>query len=472
MSTTAPSVPAPVDPATEVHLQGVFAPVTEEHDATDLPVEGELPAGLSGAYLRNGQNTAFPPLGSYTYPLDGDGMIHGLWISDGTVRYRNRFVRTPHLEAELAAGHALWAGLRTLYLPGPDVVPAALANGYKALPNINVVRHAGQLLALAEGDAPYVMTDDLATGGTQDFGGAIAGMTAHPKVDPLTGEMVVFRYDISEPYLSWGVVDAQSTATRPLTPIDLDGPYMIHDFAITASSVVLFVGPLLFDFDGLFAGGDLLAWKPERGMRIAVVDRATGAVRWIHTDAFWVWHFANAFDRTGPDGAHEIVVDYTSWNHPGNVTSDGGPLAGAITRATLDPAKGTFRTEVLSDEITDFARIDDRLTGQPYRHFVVTGVTEPHPDGQHNRIVRVDTHTGDLTTWDGGTSDFAEVCFVPEPGGALEEGYYVTYRTDRVTLESDFVVFAADDVAAGPIARVPLPHRVPAGLHGNWFPTR
>ena len=55
-------------------------------------------------------------------------------------------------------------------------------------------------------------------------------------------------------------------------------------------------------------------------------------------------------------------------------------------------------------------------------------------------------------------------------GGAPEEGYYVTFRTDRETLRSDWVVLDASDIAAGPIARVELPFRVPAGLHGNWFP--
>ena len=86
MTTTTPappSVPAPVDPATEPFLQGVFAPTRAEHDDVGLAIEGELPAGLTGAYLRNGMNAIFPPLGSYTYPIDGDGMVHGLWI-DGT----------------------------------------------------------------------------------------------------------------------------------------------------------------------------------------------------------------------------------------------------------------------------------------------------------------------------------------------------------------------------------------------------
>ncbi len=469
MTTTV--IPAPVDPAAEPFLGGVFAPTRAEHDDVGLAIEGELPAGLTGAYLRNGQNAIFPPLGSYTYPIDGDGMVHGLWIDgDGTARYRNRIVQTPQLQAESAAGHALWAGIETLYLPGPEVVPAALADDYKALPNINIVRHGGRLLALGEGDAPVELTPGLDTVGAWDFGGGMPGMCAHPKIDPVTGEMVVFRYDIVAPFLTWGVVAADGSVATPLQPIELDAPAMVHDFAITKSSIVLFIGPLIFDFDAMFAGGGLLAWQPERGMRIAVIDRETGSVRWIRTEAFWVWHFANAFDRIGPSGAAEIVVDYTDWSRPGLLTADTDPLTGSICRAVLDPAAGTIRVDRFSDLVTDFARTDDRLTGREHRCFVVTGSTPSHTGGQHNLVVRVDTQTGALDTWDGGTSDFAELCFVPTPGGGPEEGCYVTFRTDRETLQSDFVAFAADDIAGGPIARIELPHRVPAGLHGNWFP--
>ncbi|WP_409558302.1 carotenoid oxygenase family protein [Achromobacter animicus] len=30
----------------------------------------------------------------------------------------------------------------------------------------------------------------------------------------------------------------------------------------------------------------------------------------------------------------------------------------------------------------------------------------------------------------------------------------------------------ARDLATGPVARVRLPRRVPAGLHGSWMPSR
>src|SRR5919112_6511989 len=79
----APPVPLPIDVTTVAHLQGPFAPVIEETDAADLPIEGELPRELDGVYLRNGPNPRFTPLGSYVYPLDGDGMVHGMWLSEG-----------------------------------------------------------------------------------------------------------------------------------------------------------------------------------------------------------------------------------------------------------------------------------------------------------------------------------------------------------------------------------------------------
>ena len=49
----------PDTPDTRRFLEGSFAPVDEEITVFDLPVTGQLPAGLSGRYLRNGPN----PLG-------------------------------------------------------------------------------------------------------------------------------------------------------------------------------------------------------------------------------------------------------------------------------------------------------------------------------------------------------------------------------------------------------------------------
>ena len=200
------TIPVPVDPAATPALCGVFEPIEDERDAVDLVVEGDLPSDFRGAYLRNGPNPLFPPLGSYTYPIDGDGMVHGLWFDGPRVRYRNRTVWTPHLRYEVERRKAVWAGLMTPYLPGSDEAPEGLANTYKPLADINVIVHAGRLLALCEVDPPVQLTAGLDTVGPYTFGGAIGGMCAHPRIDAKTGEMVIFRYNLEEPYLMWASV--------------------------------------------------------------------------------------------------------------------------------------------------------------------------------------------------------------------------------------------------------------------------
>ena len=100
-----------VDPAASPNLSGRFAPVDRETDPDDLLVEGTLPADIDGVFMRNGPNPKFPPLGSYSYPLEGDGMIHAVWIGEGRARYRNRWVWTNGLRAEERAGRALYGGI-------------------------------------------------------------------------------------------------------------------------------------------------------------------------------------------------------------------------------------------------------------------------------------------------------------------------------------------------------------------------
>jgi carotenoid cleavage dioxygenase-like enzyme len=227
----------PTDSASHPALSGVLAPVDDELSMMDLQVVGRIPDDLRGVYLRNGPNPKFPPLGSYTYPLDGDGMIHGVWLAEGKARYRNRYVLTKGLAAEMKAGRALWGG----GVMTPAAPPAALAGpdpdpgGDKVLPDINIVRHAHMFLALGEGVAPYEVTPELVTVGRYEFGGALPlGMCAHPKIDPATGEMIVFRYGLEAPYLYWAVIGADGTVTHPPDVIaEVDRGYMIHDFSIT-----------------------------------------------------------------------------------------------------------------------------------------------------------------------------------------------------------------------------------------------
>ena len=65
-----------------------------------------------------------------------------------------------------------------------------------------------------------------------------------------------------------------------------------------------------------------------------------------------------------------------------------------------------------------------------------------------------------------------EPYYVPASDDADEgEGWVMTYLWDRTTDRSSLGIFDAQDVAAGPIAEVQLPVRVPFGFHGTWVPS-
>jgi carotenoid cleavage dioxygenase-like enzyme len=475
----------PVDPSTIPQLSGRFEPISTEIEADDLSVEGSLPPDLAGVYFRNGPDPRFTPLGSYTYPLEGDGMIHGLWIEHGRARYANRWIHTRGMGAEEQAGRALYGGLMTpafvdVDLLGPNPDPGW---PFRLDPFISVIRHAGRYLALGEGTPPYEVTANLETVGLFDFAGGLpAGLCAHPKIDPISGEMIVFRYDVEAPFLTWAIIGPDGIVTRPPTAVEgVDSGFMIHDFAITEHYLVLTIGPAVLDLDAMLTGGAVLQWQPDLGTRIAVIPR-DGSTKpvWIHTDAFWAWHFANAYEPKSPSTAGQpvddgrIVLDFPWWSSLG-LGLGGGTEAidGAMTRATLDPGRGGLTLEHLDHAATEFPRIDDRLTGRPHRFLTVTSASGRGGlvRGEHDRLVRYDMTAGTSVGFDC-DAVIGEVVFAPRQGGSDElDGYYLTFASSLGTDRQAWVyVWDASQFPSAPRAKVRIPQRVPNGLHGNWLP--
>ncbi len=470
--------PAPPAVTDNPHLEGVFAPVHAEVDIPALEVIGQLPDALDGAYVRNGPNPRFSPVGTYVYPLDGDGMVHRVAIRDGNARYTNCFVRTPALRAEEAAGRALWAGITDAYRPDEDCVGPALAGTARELPDINVVRHGGKLLALAESNRPFRLDRNLGTLGAETFEGSQpAGITAHPKIDPRTGQMVVFCYRLQPPYLTWATIGPDGHGSRPVPIEGVGRPVMIHDMALTEHYVVLVLAPLFFDPHAARAGGSLLSWEPETGSRIALVPRDGGPVRWCEDSAFWVWHTAGAYELDDTAAGHPIVLDYVQWDAPSGLVPDAAPGYGRLARAIIDPTAATLTRQVLADERVEFPRIDDRCLTGHHRVIATAGDSgrrhhrdaPPAPDA----LFWFDPDAGTAESWTGGGFVVGEPAYAPDPDATgSETGWWLTFATEPATGESWLLVIPAADPASGPQARVRMPVRVPLGLHGNWLPTR
>src|SRR5688572_9170953 len=201
------------------YLSGNFAPVRSEDDFA-LEVTGEIPAGLRGALFRIGPNPQFDPRDANHHWFSGDGMVHGFYVEDGKVTYRNRYVRTPKWQLENEAGRALFGSFGNPMTTDPSVLGQD-----SGVANTNVLWHAGRLLALEEGHAPFEMDARTldSVGYVQAYGGRV---TAHPKVDPTTGEMVWFGYGVGEAPLSagmsYGVTSADGAVVRR---DDFQAPY-------------------------------------------------------------------------------------------------------------------------------------------------------------------------------------------------------------------------------------------------------
>jgi len=219
-------------------LRGNYGPLLLEGEAFDLPVEGELPRELHGTLFRNGPNPQFAPRGRHHW-FDGDGMIHAFRLRDGRASYRNRWVRTSRFARERAAGEALFGGVADVAAGDPRVAGAT-----PNAANTNIVWHAGRLLALWEGGPPHALDPvTLETLGPHDFAGQLTGpMTAHPKLDPETGEMCFFGYGFEPPFLRYHVADAQGRLVRSL---EIDAPWasMMHDFVVTKRHVIFPIFP-------------------------------------------------------------------------------------------------------------------------------------------------------------------------------------------------------------------------------------
>jgi carotenoid cleavage dioxygenase len=442
------------------YLEGNFAPVLEERtDDHDLEVTGVVPPDLEGRLLRNGPN----PVATPTDPADyhwftGDGMIHAIGLAGGRATgYRNRWVRTRRLATKVAT-----------------VTPNGPTEPVDGPANTHVIRHAGTTLALAESGFPHAVSPDLDRARVHDFDGALSSpMTAHPKVDPDSGELVFFGVDVfGPPFLRYHVVDA---AGRLTTTEDIEVPRaaMIHDFGVTATRVVFMDQPVVFDLALAGQGrGMPFHWAPEAGSRVGVLPRdgRSGDIRWVTMDPSYVFHVVNAFDDGDRTVLDVIRYDSVFDTAPGEAWAHTAP---SLHRWTVDPVADRVAEERLDDTPVEFPRIDPAVAGRPHRYaYVVRGGNDPgHPT--YEGLVKYDLVRDESVRFDPGPGRApGEAVFVRAADGAGEdEGWVLSVVFDAARGASDLVILDATSFAGPPVATVHLPARVPFGFHGSWVPS-
>jgi carotenoid cleavage dioxygenase len=452
-------------------LEANYAPVHDELFVENLSIQGEMPKDLNGIYMRNGPNPQFTPI-SYTYPFDGDGMIHAVYISEGKASYRNRFIETRELLKERRAGKALYGGvLNPIALEpkwqDPEDGPVAFKNGAF----IHVIQHGERYLAMSESVPAYEITSQLKTLGHWKPQGVSNNfdICAHMRLDPKTGELWLINYDlVTQPYLTIYQLAANGVLLKKFG-IDKLHPTVIHDFVLTQNYVIIFDCPLIFDMNKITQGGAALCWQPELGVRIGIMPRSGGEMHWITTEPFFNFHFANAFEHDD-----KIIVDYVRreefkllLNNENNPSKF--PM---LFRTSIHLPTGTVQHTQLDDRCVEFPRIrEDYITQQQQYIYLPTKSESANNSSVWNKLIKYDVKNNTSIIHDfGQQAGIDEAVFVPAKNSKSEDdGYVLLFVYNNETSQSEFCILDANNFTAEPLARIKMPRRVPHGLHGSWM---
>ena len=468
-----------------VHFKGLNRPTHIEGSAHDLRVEGEIPREIDGAFFRAVPDPAFPPMRDDDVILSADGAINCIRFDRGRVSTGVRYVQTERFLAEKTAGRGLFGRYRNPYTHDP------LAAGVDpTVANTTPVWHAGRLFMTKEDGRPYrIDPQTLRTIGKWDFGGQLRSLTvtAHPKIDPETGEMFFFGYEanaLASPTIAYCIAAPDGSLASEQW---FDAPYcsFMHDMALTESHAIFTVFPTIADLEGMQAGGPHWIHRQHRESWIGIMPRygCVDEMQWFRgPTGVHAYHVMNAFD----DGRRvHLDMCLANTNLIPFVTEDSGvnvPLDGGLTRWTMDldaPEAGIAEWRI--GPFGEMPRIADADLGRPYRRgwylTIDPALGKPLHSGPagvaFNCLIRVSLPEGGLESFSIGPGRaINEPVHVPSDDPS-HGGWLVAMIDTEVAPETytqEIWIIAADDIAAGPVARVHMPFALHEQVHGTWVP--
>ncbi|MEV6560336.1 carotenoid oxygenase family protein [Nocardia sp. NPDC051756] len=458
--------------------QRIYEPLLDERDYRVAQIDGTLPKELTGTLYRIGPGRHQVGRTLLHSIFDGDGMVSRFVLDGTSVHYRNRYVRTRHFEHGQRSDRIRYRGVGTQISGGPVAnigrLPANVAN-------TNIVNYDGGLLALWELGNPHrIAPDTLDTLGPFDFDGKLGflgAFSAHPKWDPVTGEMYNFGLDLlPTPRIRTYKVDRAGTLHRLATVPMLDLAWN-HDFALTQRYLVFALDPLIPDIPKVALAThsfiDSLQFKKSKGTRFLLVPKAGGKPRIVEHEALLHFHLTNAYDD-GNDVVVELVRFDTRWNEVRRLTNavnPGSPESPQFPESRLMQYRITQGGTVIERELTDrsveFPQYDWRRSTRRHRYSYLSGKSAGAT--VYDSIIKLDHRTGTETSCDFTAGSVGEPLFVPRtPDAAEDDGWLLALNHDLAEHRSQLVVLDARDLERGPLATAWLEHHIPWGFHGTF----
>jgi len=468
---------------------GFFSPQRFEAEIFDCEVEGEIPRDLNGAFVRVGGEWFYPPTALDDSPFSADGYISSFRIHDGIVDFRGRWVKTPRLLNNLAARKQLYGAYRNPFTHDESV--RDIERPYLGtVMNTSPLAFGGKLYALKEDAHPYeIDPNTLETLGPWDFDGQFKAQTfsAHPKIDPVSGDMVCYGYEATGLCTDDLWIYTIAPNGRVKSEVRVKVPYVstLHDMVLTQKYFIFPIYGYVTSMERLRAGRLHWAWDKSMPTYWMFVRRdGDGSdARLFRGPASVVMHTINAFD----DGDRVIVdAPYSDGNpFPFFPQIDDSPwdpvLARAIMRRLtfdMSSAADTYDIQVLDPQpVVDLARIDDRYISLPYR-YIYSSMSDPsqpfdsYRAGNNratNTYFRYDLQNGEWRKYYvGDVHSLQEVSFIPRSANAPEgDGYLIGTASNYADMRTELVI--VDAVQMQELARVFLPFRNTPQVHARWY---
>ncbi len=462
-------------------FSGHNAPSRIECDIFDLVVEGDIPKDINGVWYRSIPDPQYPPRHGNDVFVSGDGMISAFVFEDGHVDYKMRYIMTERLKRDRAARRSLFGHYRNPFTDDPSV-----AGVNRGVANTTPIFHGGRLLALKEDSrAMEIDPHTLETLGEFDYDGKLQSqtMTAHPRLDPETGELFFFGYEASGLTTTDVAYCIADKAGKLISEQWFKVPYcaLMHDFVVTKEHAIFPVMPTISDLERMKQGGAHWAWDPSKPSWLGVMPRKgnVSELRWFEGPPCFSYHMMNAFTE-----GSQIHVDLcvTDMNMFPFIMEAGGfpfnPMAanGRLARWTVDLASNSKTwTETPLGPDGDMPRVADKDMLKDYAvgyyaHFnpqfgppIVSG-----PVGAgFNSLSRIEIKTGALKTFFIPGTTLQEPVHIASSSGG-HEGYLAVVCDDHETDLAKVLILEAEHPDAGPIATIHLPMRLRCAVHGNW----
>jgi all-trans-8'-apo-beta-carotenal 15,15'-oxygenase len=449
-------------------------------------IEGSIPSWLRGSYYINGP-ARFERAGqTYNHWLDGDGMVASLRFMDDGVRFTNRFVRTPKLEAEEAAGKFLYRAFGTAF-PG-DLLRRKLM--LEPPNNVSVYTFGGKLLAFAEQALPFELDPlTLETRGEYDFNGSLSAVSpfaAHAKIDPASGNLLNFgiSFSVTQPMLNVYEFAPSGDLLRRRRHA-LDAQHGMHDFGFTPNYTVFHISPLIMDFQRFWGEGisvmESLKWEPERGARLLIAPREskTEAAFSVPVNTAFCLHLINCFEKDG-----SVIVDILEMDRV--IFYDYQPVPDLFqtappcrpVRYVIDLATQTLKERIAMsyDRCPDFPAVGSEHLSRPYNDFWMLGLGSFGHEGRKffDQLVR--------GSWKSAEKSAEIAALYSAPAGEYLGGEPVAIFNPSDDSEAvvivehlipaegrvEFLLFDGYALESGPIARLPLRRPIHPGFHTSF----